>query len=94
MVEYIEKNPHSDIYERWLTLYAKVDVEKNTGTHGPAYTTMGSPSTQRSIPKPEEEYLEKNPLSDIYEHGLTLYAKVGPQPGGRIHREKSTVRND
>jgi hypothetical protein len=32
--------------------------------------------------------------SGIHEHGLTLYAKVGPQTGGRIHREKSTVRND
>jgi hypothetical protein len=36
----------------------------------------------------EEEYIEKDPRPGIHEHGLTLFAKVGPQSGGRIHREK------
>ncbi len=36
----------------------------------------------------EEKYIEKKPRPGVHVHGPTLYAKVGPQPGGRIHREK------
>ncbi len=31
--------------------------------------------------------------SGIHEHGLTLYAKVGPRNGRRIHRETFTARH-
>jgi hypothetical protein len=62
--------------------------------HGPEYMSVGSSSIQRWVPEmKEEEYIEINPRSVIYERWLSIYAKVGPRNGRRIHREKSMVRH-
>jgi hypothetical protein len=44
--------------------------------------------------KNREAYIEKNKGANgpVSQHGVTVYAKVGPRNGRRIYREKSTAR--
>ncbi len=96
--EYIEKDPHSGKYKRWLTHYAKVGPHYGGRIHREKskvrHTSVGSPTSPRWVPNLKEECIEKNLRPCIHVRGLTLYAKVGPQNKGRVlYTEKNTRIN-